>query len=885
MRTAPSAVLLSVLVPLGVVVPVAGLPHAAPHPVAPEVRSHALRGVAVGSAGTAGQAVLRTSLRASFQARAESAPADRGAVPGRPDVFVTRTGVAGFDLLGVTWKLGWSGALTVLARTHGARGWSEWNSLDLVDTPSTREARGARPGTEPLWVGDSDGYQVRVDVRRGTLPRGLRVDLVDPGTASADDEVGATRPMQAAQAATAQPPIFSRAQWGADERLRTTGPRYTGTIKAGFVHHTATTNNYSEADVPKIIRGIYAYHVKGNGWSDIGYNFLVDRFGRLWEGRYGGITKAVLGAHTGGFNVDTFAVSAIGDYEKAAAPPVMVDSIARLMAWKLSLTYRDPNATTVLTSEGGGTSRYRAGTRVTFNVVSGHRDAGNTECPGKNLYAQLGTIRQLTTTYLGTALLEPAASPPSATYGSGGSITTTARVTSAQQWNLQVRDVCRDVVVRTLTGTASPAAPVNAVWDLRDDTGTSVRPGAYTVTLASADASAAARTWVGQVTVNAARTAPPAQAAPAPPGRTSFVPVDPVKLYDSRDAGNLPLGPGGRVDLRLPGVGRLPDSGIGAVALSISSSCATASTTVTAWASGTRRPSLPALNVAAGTPASALVVTPLGGNGFVSIGNAYGSTEVTVHAVGYYPVSGGQVFRPATAFRIYDSRRDPAGPLVPDSPRTVTMPTLSGIPASAMTGALLNVTAVSPQGTGSLTVQSAGGDRGNPSLAFTQGSLVKTSAVARLQDGAFSLTSHAAATHVVVDVVGWWAPPEVVSGRLFQPRSTMRVLNTATGLGARKGKVGQGGVVTVRVAGRGKPAPAGVRAVVMNVTASGATRQTFVTAWPYGARRPVWPDLAVPAWRTTANLVVVRVGSRGRVKITNGTGATNIIADVVGYYP
>ena len=885
MRRAPSALLLSVLVPLGVVVPVASVPHAAPHPVAPEVRSQALRGVQLGTGGV-GAAAVRTSLQASFQARADSAPADRGAAPGRPDVFVTRTGVATFDLLGVTWQPGWSGQLTVLARTHGARGWSEWSSLDLTDTPSTREARAARPGTEPLWVGDSDGYQVRVDVRRGTLPRGLRVDLVNPGTSSADGEVGAGRPMQAAQAATGQPVIYSRAQWGADERLRTSAPRYTGPIRAGFVHHTATTNNYTEADVPKIIRGIYAYHVKGNGWSDIGYNFLVDRFGRLWEGRYGGITKAVLGAHTGGFNTDTFAVSAIGDYEKAAAPPAMVDSIARLMAWKLSLYYRNPNAQTVLTSEGGGTSRYSAGARVTFNVISGHRDAGTTECPGKNLYAQLGTIRQLTTTYLGTALMDPAASPPSATYASGGSITTSARVTSDQQWSLQVRDVCRgNAVVRTLTGTASPAAPVAAAWDLRDDTGAPVRPGTYTVTLASADATAAARTWVGQVTVNAARTAPPPQAAPAPPGRTSFVPVDPVKLYDSRDAGNLPLGPGGRIDLKVPGAGRLPESGIGAVALSISSSCATAGTTVTAWASGTAKPSLPALNVTAGTPASALVVSPLGGNGFVSVGNAYGSTEVSVHVVGYYPVTGGQVFRPMTALRIYDSRRDPAGALVPGSPRTVTLPALSGIPSASMSGALLNVTAVSPQGTGSLTVQSAGGDRSNPTLAYTPGSLVKTSAVARLANGALSLTSHDAATHVVVDVVGWWAPPEVVSGRLFQPRSTMRVLNTATGFGARKGKVGPGGVVTVRVAGRGKPAPAGVRAVVMNVTASSATRQTFVTAWPYGARRPVWPDLSVPAWRTTANLVVVRVGTGGKVKITNGAGSTNILADVVGYYP
>jgi len=564
---------------------------------------------------------------------------------------------------------------------------------------------------------------------------------------------------------------------------------------------------------------------------------------------------------------------------------VMVDSIARLMAWKLAMAYRDPNGTTVLTSEGGGTSRYRAGTKVTFNVISGHRDAGNTECPGKNLYAQLPLIRQLTTQYLGTALLDPAPTPPSATYGKGGTITTTARVTSDQTWTMQVTDVCRGTVVRTLTGTASPSVPVAAAWDLRDDLGNPVRPGAYTETLASADATAAARTWTGQVTVNAARTAPPTAAAARLPGRTSFVPVDPVKLYDTHDDGNLPLGPGGRVDLVVPGVGKVPAEGVAAVALSVSSTCATADTTVTAWAGGAAKPSSPALNVVAGTTASALAVSTLGGGGVVSVANSAGTTELAVHVVGYYPVSGGQVFRPTKTLRLYDSRTDAAGPLVPGSPRTLTLPALAGVPSTSMTGALLNITTVSPQGTGTLTVQSAATTRDNATVAYTHGSLVKSRAVARLQDGSFTLTSHTSATHVFVDLVGWWAPSDVVGGRLFQPRATTRVLDTRTGLGARKGKVGKGGVVAVKVAGKGKPAPKGVRAVVMNLTARDATAATFVTTWAYGVKRPAISDLAVPAWRTTANLVVVRVGTKGRIKVGNNAGWTNLVGDVVGYYP
>jgi len=876
MRKAPSAVLLSVLVPLATALPVVSLPAAAPRPVTPEVRAEALRGV--------DPALLRTaSARRSL--RAASAEVS---TPGRPEVLVSRTGVAEFDLLGVTWRRTGAGpadAPSVLVRAHGDSGWSAWTALDPAPTPEGAEARHARAGTEPLWVGPSDGYQVRVDVGSGPVPRGLRVDLIDPGSSPADADPTAGRPMQGAAAAAGQPVIYSRAQWGADERLRSGTPKYSATIKTGFVHHTAGTNGYSEAAVPKILRAIYAYHVKGNGWSDVGYNFLVDRFGRLWEGRYGGITKAVVGAHTGGFNVDTFAVSALGNYDKVAPEQPMLDSIARLMAWKLGAHFRDPNGTAVLTSQGGGTSRYSAGTKVTFGNISGHRDAGRTSCPGGNLYAQLPTIRALTTSYMGTALYNPRLSAGSAVYGTGSTVTATARVSSDQQWRLEVRDACRTTLVRTITGTASPAVPLSALWDLRDDTGALVRPGAYTVALTGADAGGSTPTWTAPVTVDATRSTPPTVAPAARPGRTGFVPVDPIRLYDTGADGNLPVGSGQRLDLRVPGVGRVPDSGIAAVALNISAGCATKATSVRAWATGSGRPASAALNVPAGGSGSAMAVTALGGNGMVSIANAAGTTELAVHVIGYYPTTGGDVFRPTKPLRLYDSRRDPAGPLVPGGERTVTLPTLSGIPAGSMTGALLNVTALAATGRGAVTVASAGSDRGSATVAYTPGRPVQNRAVARLAGGTFELTGRDATAHVVVDVVGWWAPQAVMGGRLFQPRAAARVLDTRTGVGAPRARVGAGGVVRVRVAGKGKPVPGSARAVVMNLTAVDPSRNSFVTAWPNGRARPAFPDLTLRAWRTTANLVVVRVGTKNRIRVTNRAGSTHLVGDVVGYYP
>ena len=179
----------------------------------------------------------------------------------------------------------------------------------------------------------------------------------------------------------AQPTIFSRAQWGADESIRNKSALRYGSISAGFVHHTVNANDYTEAQVPALLRSIYAYHVKSRGWSDIGYNFLVDRFGRIWEGRYGGIDKPVVGAHTLDYNDYAFAMSAIGNFDIVQPPDVMLRAYGQLFAWKLSLHGVNPAST----SQQVG--------RTVFPAINGHRDAGSTACPGKYLYAQLPMIR------------------------------------------------------------------------------------------------------------------------------------------------------------------------------------------------------------------------------------------------------------------------------------------------------------------------------------------------------------------------------------------------------------------------------------------------------------------------------------------------------------
>jgi N-acetylmuramoyl-L-alanine amidase len=287
-------------------------------------------------------------------------------------------------VVGVTWP---KGAVTTgdqyQIRTQSGSTWSEWKSLkgEQADGPDAAEAASAKTtsgdvGTSPYIVTGASGYQVRSLSTDASVPAAAKVQVVDPGTSSADTIQPAPG---AAAAAAARPAIWPRAAWGADEGMRRNAPSY-GRVLLGFVHHTDSSNTYSAASVPAMIRGMYAYHVRSLGWSDIGYNFLVDRFGRTWEGRYGGVTRAVVGAQTMNYNSVSTGVSAIGNFQNRAVPTAMSAAFKRILAWKLSV-HRVP-ATGRVVANG-----------KSFQRISGHRDGFPTACPGQYLYAALPGIR------------------------------------------------------------------------------------------------------------------------------------------------------------------------------------------------------------------------------------------------------------------------------------------------------------------------------------------------------------------------------------------------------------------------------------------------------------------------------------------------------------
>jgi len=283
------------------------------------------------------------------------------------------------SLAGIVWRSGdGPRAAQVRGRRRGGR-WTDWIDLPR-GADHAPDGSGPRRSTEPVWLGASDELQVRV---KGSLD-GLHVHAVGVD--------GRPRP-RARTAQTAAPfPITPRSAWGGDSVPPRSDPDY-GSVQVAFVHHTVSANEYASVESAGIVLSIARYHRDANGWNDIGYNFLVDRYGQVFEGRAGGVDQAVIGAHAQGYNSNSTGIAVIGTHASAPVSDMTLGALAILIGWKLAHHALTPTGQVVLTSAGGAANRYRAGTQVTFERISGHRDADTTSCPGNALYAQLPALR------------------------------------------------------------------------------------------------------------------------------------------------------------------------------------------------------------------------------------------------------------------------------------------------------------------------------------------------------------------------------------------------------------------------------------------------------------------------------------------------------------
>lgn len=853
-------------VPVVVALPTLTPPAARPHPVTPSIATLSLSRVdrAAEARGDGAAEAAEQASRAAAEAAGGLAPRLSPGAGREPDLraLTPQRRTAGFSAVGVTWDLprGTPPVVSVLVRTRSSGDWSDWQALDAESAaPDPTAGAGQRAGTDALWVGPSNGVQARVEVLSGPAPTGVRLELIDPGSSAADRGIGELPPGSAA-AAAGRPRIHSRASWGADERRVRGRPTYMSTIRAGVLHHTANTNRYSSSQVPAMIRADYAYHLS-RGWNDIGYNFLVDRFGRIWEGRRGGITAAVMGAHAGGFNTNTFGVAALGNLETARPTSALVSALARLFAWKLDLYHRDPLGTTVLTASGFSGSRYRAGARVRLPVIMGHRHVGYTACPGRYLYSHLSRIRSTAARVTRAAVTNPSLSR--ATGGRGASTTVRAATLTAQSYRVSVVDCYGRTVTTAGSGRTSTRTGFSATWNGRIH-GALARPGAYDLRVNSSSSSGSARPWTAGYTVY-----PPAPAA-ARTGSVSsgvggFVPVTPTRLLDTRSGSKLPLGGSrGRVDVPVTGRAGIPGHGTTSVVLSVTAICPSAGTFTRVWPTGQREPASSNLNTPTRATRTTTVIAPVGALGQVSLAGGGSVMNLVVDVLGYFTTRSSSRFG-ATTLRVHDTT------WTSGQTKTISLPRIAGIPAGNIDAVVATVTAASPARAGFLW------NRRGSSFATVFNYRARASeanqAVLPVRSGKITLTNGGSRVRIVLDVVGVFTSTS----------STRQRVAAITPKRAYDGYLGPGSTRDVLVRGGSTGVPADAGTALVNLTVAGGAQPTFLTAWPAGAARPVRSDVHSAPRDDHAGMAWVPIGKDGKITVRSQAGSHRVIVDIVGY--
>ena len=707
------------------------------------------------------------ALPARSDLRGEIADKIQTLTEGRADVGFLRTAETGHptQLVGFEWEGAQAGAVEV--RAKGPDGWGDWQLVegDPAEGPDPDSHEYHDKTTAgPVWVG-RDVEQVQVRVAEGSLPglklHALRAELPQ---APSPRGVGGAKP---AGAAPAQPGIVSRASWGADESFRginpgCTQPLYAQNVRFAIAHHTAGTNSYTAAESPAIIRAIYHFHTHTNKWCDIGYNFLVDRFGTVFEGRFGGTARAVVGAHASGFNTGSTGVAVLGTFQTEPVPSAAYNAVRNLLAWKLALHGVDPYGTVT----AGG---------IPVRTIIGHRDVNSTLCPGDMAEALLPQLRSDVAATMGV------------TYGSSYHPLSPARVLDTRngtgiaagrvgpEGTIQakvtgvggvpptgVTAVALNVTVTNASGPGSyltvwpTGSPRPLASNLNFDAGVSVpnlviasvgTDGKVSVfnNRGTVDVVADVQGWYSNVQVG-----------------SSYVPVNPARVLDTRNGTGAPaaqVGPGGTLQLDVTGVAGVPTTGVTAVVLNMTVDRATGPESyLTVWPSGAVRPTASNLNFTSGPPSTNLVVAQVGGDGNVAVYNNVGSTDVIADVAGWFGPSGGSTYFGISPTRILDTRQG-AGPVGHGATIDLAVAGAGGVPATGVTSVVLNVTATQPSApAGYLTLFPAGTARPVASnLNFVAGETAPNLVVVRVQSGKVSIYNNAGSTHLVADVQGWFS--------------------------------------------------------------------------------------------------------------------------------
>ncbi|MEU6755874.1 N-acetylmuramoyl-L-alanine amidase, partial [Streptomyces sp. NPDC046685] len=527
-----------------------------------------------------------------------------------------------FGLLGVTWtdpEAEVKGSIEARTRNAKTGKWSRWITLEQAQANLDGKRPGMRGATEPVWVGLSDGAEVRVGGdAAAALPAGLELALVDPGSTKASKKPGDLKAEPAAFASPAadpvpptpaeppttpgpastapKPEIVSRVQWGADESLNDEGPVYLpgAKIKAAFVHHTAASAPYECSESAAIVRGLHVYHVKTNGWRDLGYNFLVDKCGTIFEGRQGGVDQPVMGAHSYGWNSESTSVSVLGDYTSAGASAAALDAISRVAAYKLGQYDGDMNGTTTLRA-GASQKNYFGkdfveGQSYEFKTLSGHRDGFNTQCPGNSLYPQLDQLRKSgPAAALKVTSVNGEAAQPGSSFQTPGPVSVGFNTSTASTLVSKFELLVDDKSVATTAGTARTVS-------------SSLTSGSHQLRIRATATNGKVSTSLPVTVVAEVKD-------------IKFVPVAPNRLMDTREGLGVPkakVAGGTSITLQVAGGATgIPANGVTAAVLNVTATEPTQSSFVSVYPAGATRSSASNLNFTAGQTIPNLVIVPV----------------------------------------------------------------------------------------------------------------------------------------------------------------------------------------------------------------------------------------------------------------------------------
>ena len=363
-----------------------------------------------------------------------------------------------------------------------------------------------------------------------------------------------------------------------------------------------------------------------------------------------------------------------------------------------------------------------------------------------------------------------------------------------------------------------------------------------------------------------------------------YVGIVPQRIFDSRNAigtsRRTRLGPGERVSVAVSGVGAIPATGVVSVAVNITSTGATSDSYVTAWPTGRTQPDTSNLNPRPGRTVPNFAMVAVGADGTISLFNERGSGHLLVDAIGYCTEANGAGFVPLAPARVMDTRSGvgaPSGRVGPRRTIDLALAGVGGVPAQGADVVVLNVTATAPDGESFVTVWPTGAAMPDAStLNMNRGQTVPNLVFARLGDaGRVSLFNSNGSTHLIADVLGYFSSSSTTTFVSVEPT---RILDTRRNLGMN-GPV-TNAPFSVAVPGL----PTGTIALMLNVTATAPTTESYATVWASGRPQPGTSNLNYVGGDTVANAVIAEYGSDGRIQFANAFGSVQLIADLVGYF-